>query len=99
MFVCACVTCTLDSLSDETPHEVGTVLTPVGASECMNLVKEAEKRRKFDVKGAFLKCTFVTEFTTNIKVPTDKIINCKIKSKNGIFAQVCTENKVRKIFM
>ena len=38
MCLCSCVTCTLDSLSDETPHEVGAVLTPVGAPERMNLV-------------------------------------------------------------
>lgn len=41
-----CLTCTLDSLSDETPHEVGTVLAPVGASECVNLVKEAEAEER-----------------------------------------------------
>lgn len=41
-----CLTCTLDSLSDETPHEVGTVLAPVGASECVNLVKKRQKQRK-----------------------------------------------------
>ncbi len=50
MFVRVCVTCTLDSLSDETPHEVGTVLTPVGASECMNLSEKRQRKRKFDVK-------------------------------------------------
>lgn len=41
-----CFTCTLDSLSDETPHEVGTVLAPVGASECVNLVIEAESEER-----------------------------------------------------
>lgn len=41
-----CFTCTLYSLSDEAPHEVGTVLAPVGASECVNLVKEAESEER-----------------------------------------------------
>lgn len=30
-------TCTFDSLSDQTPHEVGTVFTPVRTSERVNL--------------------------------------------------------------
>lgn len=55
-----CFTCTLDSLSDEAPHEVGTVLAPVGASECVNLVKEAESEERWDLT---LNRPFVTELS------------------------------------
>ena len=34
------LTCTFHSLSNETPHKVGTVFTPVWPSECMHLKKK-----------------------------------------------------------
>lgn len=42
----SCFTCTLDSLSDETPHKVGAVLAPVGASKRVDLVKKRQRREK-----------------------------------------------------
>lgn len=36
VFVCV-YTCTFDSLSDESPHKVSAVLTPVWSSECVHL--------------------------------------------------------------
>lgn len=41
--LCGTVTCTLDALSNETPHEVGTVLAPVGAPERMDLAQHTKE--------------------------------------------------------
>lgn len=37
------ITCTLDSLSNEAPHEVGAVLTPVRAPERVHLEDSSRK--------------------------------------------------------
>lgn len=52
LFFFLAVTCTLDSLRDETPHEVGAVLTPVRAPEGMNL--EMGEITKFKTTISFL---------------------------------------------
>lgn len=69
--MCVFVTCTFDSLSNETPHEVGTVLTPVRTSECMNLVKETLKKELMRLNGIF----------TTIIIKTADLVREIIKSE------------------
>lgn len=45
------LTCTFHSLSNEAPHEVGTVFTPVWPSERMDLEKEWSKVEKGETWG------------------------------------------------
>lgn len=45
------LTCTFHSLSNEPPHEVGTVFTPVWPSECMDLKKSSDKVARGKARG------------------------------------------------